>query len=299
MKLLLRVAGYAAGVLVVLLGLGVVAVFAVSSSKLTKTYPLPAVSLDVPADEASRERGRHLVSAVTGCQDCHGADLGGHVMMEPGALGSLAATNLTRGRGGIGGDFSDEDWVRAIRHGLRRDGTSLYIMPSYAYAMMSDEDLAAMVAYLKELPPVDRELGAPVLGPLGRVLLTAGKLDLIVADKVPELAERARVDGGVTADYGRYLAEISGCTSCHSPDLAGGLASGPPGSPIPPNLTRAGLLGWKEQDFFHAMREGRRPDGSEISEAMPWRLMGGMTDEELGALWLFLQSVEPKETRLR
>jgi mono/diheme cytochrome c family protein len=295
MRRILKTAGYAGGALLALLFLGAFTVFGVSSSKLGQTFPTDAAAVAIPDDAESLAWGRYLVEAVGGCQDCHGMDLAGQTMMEPSPVGFLASTNLTGGAGGIGRDFATEDWVRAIRHGVRRDGTSLYVMPSYAYAHLSDRDLGAMIAYLRTLPPVDREQPPPKLGPLGRVLLTAGQLDFMVAEKTPRFDAYDGVERTVSAEYGGYLANVSGCTSCHRPDLTGGPA-GPPEAPPAANINPHGLAGWSEPDFFRAMRDGRRPDGSEISEYMPWRFTGRMTDDELRALWLYLQSVPPRET---
>jgi len=291
MHRLLRISGFAAAGLAVLALSGSAGVYGISARKLTKTYDVPPVSLAIPTDEAALERGRHLVNSLTSCQECHGLDLGGTVVVEPGPMGFVAAANLTSGSGGIGADYTVEDWVRAIRYGLRRDGTSLFIMPSESYAKVSDEDLGAMIAYLRTVPPVDREFEPPRLGPLGRVLLSAGQLDVMSAEKATRPIDRTPVEVAATVDYGRYIAGIGGCTSCHLPDLTGGLVIGPPGSPPSTNINPAGLAGWSEADFVRALREGVRPDGTAISESMPWRFSGKMTDEELHALWLYIQSM--------
>lgn len=288
------VIGLALVVGVVALGVG--AIYALSASQLKRSYPLPAVSLDVPASAEAIARGRHLVAAVSSCMECHGEDLGGKVMMAEGPIGVLVASNLTRGAGGVAGSYDDADWVYAIRHGLRRSGRSLIMMPSEAYAHFTDADLGAVVAYLKQLPAVDRELPPSKLRILGRALLVTGQMPLLTAENVPPVEQRTAAGPGPTAEYGQYLAGVSGCTGCHGADLAGGLAAGPPGTPLSANLTPVGLGSWTEADFFRSLREGKRPDGSTINEIMPWRFMGKMTDDELRALWLYLQSVAPKET---
>jgi cytochrome c553 len=291
MRRFARIAGYVAGGIAVLLFVGYTAAFTVSDRKLSTQYEVSLTTVSVPEDETAIAWGGHLVNAVTGCTDCHGPDLGGTVMGDD-AVAVMVAPNLTAGAGGIGGEFTTADWVRAIRHGVRRDGSSLLIMPSYAYAHLSDRDLGAMVGYLKRLPPVDNELPAFKLRPLGRALVAAGAFDEeFVAGKMPSRADYADVEAGVSIEYGAYLAAISGCTSCHRPDLTGGPA-GPPDAPPAADISPVALADWDRQDFFRAMRDGRRPDGSEISEFMPWRAMGGMTDDELNAIWMYIQSVE-------
>jgi len=200
------------------------------------------------------------------------------------------------GRGGVATSFEDADWVYAIRRGMRRDGRSLLLMPSEAYAYFTDEDLGSMIAYLKQLPPVDRELPKSKVRVLGRALLVADKMPLLSAEHTPTMGARKAVQPGPTAEYGHYLAGASGCTGCHSSDLSGGVANGPPGTPPPANLTPAALGSWTEADFFRLMRTGVRPDGRQISEFMPWRFMARMSDDELRALWLYLQTVPPKAT---
>lgn len=271
-------------------------IYGLSAAQLRRSYPLPPqASLSIDIAGGDLVRGEHLVRAVSLCVECHGEDLGGNQFMDAGPIGIAVGTNLTRGAGGIGAAFTDEDWVLAIRHGLRRNGRSLLIMPSEAYAHYSDADLAAVIAYVKAVPPVDRELPPTTLRLLGRALLAAGKLPMQVAENMPELTQRDAPPAGPTVAYGAYLANVAGCTGCHGPDLTGG-AGGPPGSPLPPNLTPAGNMGkWSEQEFVRSLREGVRPDGTTVNEAMPWKFIGRMTDDELHAIWLYLGSV-PAQT---
>jgi cytochrome c553 len=286
---IVKAAAYVAAGLAVLLVIGSATAFTVSGRKLNLKYDVVLTTVAIPGDAESVAWGSHLVNTVTGCRDCHGADLSGSIMGDD-AVARMVAPNLTGGRGGIGGRLQVEDWVRAIRHGVRADGSSLLIMPSYAYANLSDRDLGAMIAYLKRLPPVDNDQPAIRLRPLGRALIAAGAFDNeIVAKKTPRRDSYDEVEAGMTLEYGAYLAHIAGCTSCHRPDLKGG-PSGPPNAPPAADISAAALSDWTRDDFFRAIREGRRPDGTELSEYMPWRFMADMTDAELDAIWLFLRS---------
>jgi mono/diheme cytochrome c family protein len=290
MRRVLKGAGYAAGALAVLIVAGSATAFTVSSRKLTAKYDVALTTVAIPADAEAIAWGGHLVNTVTGCRDCHGPDLSGTVMSDDAAV-VMSAPNLTGGRGGIARTLEDQDWVRAIRHGVRRDGSSLVVMPSYAYANLSDRDLGAMIAYLKQLPPVDNELPGFRLRPLGRALVAAGVFDEeFVAKKTPRRDSYDAVEAGMTVEYGKYLADIGGCTSCHRPDLKGG-PSGPPDAPPAADISATALAQWTRDDFFRAIREGRRPDGTEISEFMPWRFMAEMTDDELDTIWLYLRTV--------
>jgi cytochrome c553 len=291
------------GVLAAVVAACAVVVYALSERRLRRTYPVPPERLTLAADAAPATaataatvaRGAHLATSAATCVLCHGEDLGGKIYADAGPMGLVVGPNLTRGRGGLGTGFTRADWVRAIRYGVRRDGTSLVVMPSEVYAHLSDPDLAAIVLFLEGLPPVDREVPPTRFRPLGRALLAAGRLDILVAPKTPRLAERPHVEPAPTAAYGRYLAGIGGCHGCHGYGLSGGRVAGPPDLPPASNLTPAGPLArWSEADFVRAMRAGRRPDGSTLDEFMPWRTLGRMTDEELHALWLYLAGVPPK-----
>jgi mono/diheme cytochrome c family protein len=297
MRRLRRVFAVALGVLAAILVVAVGTVYALSSRRINRTYPIPRdPPLAIPTDSAAVARGRHLATAVGSCTLCHGLDLGGTVIAEEGPLGVIAGPNLTRGRGGLGATFSDADWVRAIRYGVHRDSTSLIVMPSEVFTHFSDPDLAALIAYLKQLPPVDREVPRSRFGPMGRALLAAGKFNILVAPKTPRLSSRPVVAPGPTVEYGRYLADVSGCHGCHGYGLSGGRVAGPPGIPLASNLTPAGrIASWTEADFTRALRSGRRPDGTMIDDFMPWRIVfSHMTDEEARALWLYLRTARAR-----
>ncbi|HUR02337.1 MAG TPA: c-type cytochrome [Nonomuraea sp.] len=269
-------------------------VYVESRAILTKRYPMPATALTVPTHPAAIARGEHLVLSVGACVTCHGPDMGGLVYADMGPVGVIAGRNLTRGRGGIGGQFTDADWVRAIRYGLHADGTSLLMMPSEVYTRFTDADLGAIVAYLKQVPPVDREVPASRFKPLGRMLLATGQLELLAAPKTFHEGTAASAPPEVSIGYGRYLADVSGCHGCHGPGLSGGHVDGPDNLPPAANLTPAGLGSWTQADFVRAIREGKRRDGSAVNEFMPWRSYASMTDGELEALWLYLRSVPSK-----
>jgi mono/diheme cytochrome c family protein len=289
----MQVAGALVSVLVLIVGL----LWLKSERLLARVHNVPApLPLALPSDSLSIARGRHIAQTMGSCVACHGPDLGGLVFEDEGPIGVFAGSNLTRGKGGVANDLSDEDWVRAIRYGVHRDSTSLIIMPSEVFVHLSDADLAALIAYLKQLPPVDRVVPETRFGALGRALLAMGKLNLLVATKTKPYISVPSVTPGATIEYGRYLAETSGCSGCHGYGLSGGRVAGPPDYLPASNLTPAGrIASWSEADFVKAMRTGMRPDNTQIDEFMPWRNLGGMTDEELRAIWLYLGSVPAKQ----
>ena len=275
---------------------GIGAVYAVSESMLRRTYPVPSRGLSPNASDISTARGSHLVRAVATCTLCHADDLGGTVYADMGPIGRIAGPNLTRGRGGLPADYSIDDWTRAIRFGVRRDGTSLIVMPSEVFSHFSDRDLASIIAYLQSVPPVDREVPRTQFGWLGRAMLAAGRLNILVAPKTQRGVAPAASTEATDAKYGRYLADVSGCHGCHGYGLSGGRVAGPPSLPIAANLTPTGLGGWTEGDFVHTMRDGVRPDGRRLDPFMPFATYSRMTDDELHALWMYLRSVPAKPT---
>jgi mono/diheme cytochrome c family protein len=129
---------------------------------------------------------------------------------------------------------------------------------------------------------------------MGRALLAAGKLNILVAPKTPNYEALASPPAAGTVEYGRYLADVSGCHGCHGYGLSGGRVAGPPGLPPAANLTPTGIGQWSEADFTRAMRAGKRPDGKALDEFMPWRVFRNMSDDDLHALWLYLRTVPPK-----
>lgn len=280
----------------------VAVVFGVSEARVRKTYQVAAYNgLTVTNDPAQIARGQHLATAVAKCVDCHTEDLGGKVFIEPGPMGTVIAPNLTSGRGGVLASYSDAQIETAIRHGVNRDGRGLLIMPSDEYQNLSDADVSAIIAYLRSLPAVDREFEQRTrLGPVGRGLVTFGvpviPAALIDHQRRP-VAEAPAM--GATREYGEYLVSVGGCRGCHGPSLAGQKGH-EPGSPPSANITPAGPMGaWSEAQFISAMRTGRRPDGTQIKDFMPWRSMSRHTDDELRAIYMYLRTVPAVESSVK
>lgn len=297
MSIGLKWVGIVLGALVALVVVAAIGVFIASESILNKTYAAPTPTIGVPTDAASIERGKHFVTSVSACIGCHGDNLGGGVVIDDPALGRIVAPNLTRGKNGYGSQLSDADFARVIRYGVLPNGRSARVMPADDYNHLSDADLGAVIAYVKSVPPVDSNLPPIELKPLGRVLLATGQLPIMIAQRIDfQAAQPATVAAGVSAEYGKYLANVAGCTGCHGPGLSGGKVPGaPPDVPPALNLTPGGeLVAWTEADFVKALRTGVTPSGHQINPFMPWKNYAQMTDDELSALWLFVKSVPAK-----
>ena len=288
MKRLLRLALALATLLV----LSVAALYAVSTLRLSRTFAIDAPRLEIPDDAESIARGEHLLTLAK-CGECHGEDLGGKVILDEPFLARLSGPNLTPA--GPVGTRSDAELLQSIRYGLSVEGKPLLGMPTAEHFHFSDEEMASMMAAIRALEPVHRELPSQKVGIVFRALYLAGEIELVGQDQVDIYGPRpSAVRPGLSKSYGEHLARTGGCYSCHGSQLAGGpMAGAPPHFPPASNLTphSSGLAEWSEEDFIRAMRKGQRPDGTAIDAAMPWRYTREMTDQELAALWMYLQAV--------
>jgi hypothetical protein len=287
-RLSILVAGLLVIIVVLVIGLGLA-----GSSRLAKTIQVPVMAVPVSSDPAALARGRMWTTAI--CTSCHGSDLSGAVLIDEAGMATVFAANVT----GLGATHSDEDLVRAIRHGVAHDGRKLIAMPADVFIHFSAEDLGAIIAYLKTLPLVENEIPAPHFGLPGRVLLAAGlfgePFPAEHLDHTSPFPEMPPV--GANLAYGKYLGGF--CTACHGEDLGGAQPTFDPTFPYAPNLTSGGEPGrWTQADFLQTMRSGLTPDGRLIApEYMPWREFSQLTDPELIGLWLYLESLPAVASR--
>ena len=289
---ILRWIGYVAAGLVGIVALAGAATYGLSETRMAKKFDVPRHAITPRTDSASLATGARLVK-VKGCVDCHGPSLGGSVMIDNFALGRLAAPNLTVG--GRGAEMEPQDWERAIRHGVRRDGSPLRVMPSNEFTGMSDEELESIVGYIRSQPAVNTPTVLPRVGPVIRALFVAHQFDLLPAELIDHpKAHIAHIDAEPTPKYGEYVA--AGCKGCHGPGMSGGKIPGaPPDWKAAANITPTGIGHYSEDDFIRILRTGKRPDGSMLDTLMPYRLTKEMTDVELKALFAYLKTVPPKE----
>jgi len=261
-------------------------------NRLHGKYEVPVETITIPTDQASIVRGKHIAT-IHMCQKCHTDNLGGQTAGAP-VMITLSVPNLTSAAGGVGATNTDEDWVKAIRHGVGHDGRGLVLMPSAVLYYLSDDDLADLVAYLKSLPPVNNEQPGTDLGPIGRMMLTLGQLPPEIIPNVTKIdhygPRPAAPKSGVTVEYGEYLART--CTICHGSNLNGQTVREGGNVYVALNLTRGGEVGfWSEEQFINTMRTGLTPGGHQLKDFMPWKYFGQMTDDELKAVWMYLQSL--------
>ena len=286
------------GGLLALVFLAALGLYIAGGARLSRAYEIQAEAVAIPSDQSAIARGRHLAEAVTACQACHGEDLEGDVLFEEPGIAAVYAPNLTSGQGGVGAAYSDADYVRAIRHGVNPESRGLMIMHSDLFHNLSEEDLGAVIAYVKSVPPVDNEMPVTSVRPLGRVFLALGMFDideapLIPAEVIDHAAPFAQAPPhGPTVEYGRYLASITLCSLCHGADMRGGPAMEEGAPPGPDIIAFAGPGGWTEEQFVTTIRTGVTPYGKSLNpEWMPWDIFMKMTGEELVAIWRHVQSL--------
>lgn len=254
------------------------------------------------SDTAAIERGRYLYGS-RGCADCHGADGAGRPVIDEGPRGLyVRAPNLTPGRGSAVARYAPQNWDAAIRHGVKPDGRPLLIMPSEDYNRLTDEDLESIVAYVRQLEPVDAP-GASIRLPMPLQALYAAGVVRDAAEKINHrLAVATPVPEAVTREHGAYVA--NSCIGCHGAGLAGGRIPGaPPAWPKAANLTPGEgsvLPRYPDADSFIAMlRSGKRPDGSVISPVMPFGTLAQLSEVDARALHLHLASLPARAAGLR
>lgn len=295
MKKFVKWLGVIVGALLVIALVGYFLVYFTTNNRINRVYAVATTAITVPSDAETIAYGERL-GTMFGCNGCHGENLEGAPLIEAPVMGMVYAPNLTTGEGGVLNEYTDAELARAIRHGVDREGHPLLIMPSTDFVHLSDEDTAAIIGYLRAAPPVDSVQPASELGSLGRVLLALNVFPAFPAEEIDHAIVRsAAPERGATIEYGKYLA--AACQGCHRPNFAGGppLGGGPDDVKIA-NLTPAGELAtWSTDDFITTMRTGVTPAGHQLDAEMPWQAYANLGDDELTAIFLFLQSLPAAE----
>ncbi|MEZ4417574.1 MAG: cytochrome c [Gemmatimonadota bacterium] len=284
MKLAFKLVG-ALLLLVVLIAAGAIGL---GTTRFQASIGAPSHTPATSADSAGVAEGRRLVQAYA-CRECHGSDLAGTDFIVGMPFMDLPAPNLT------GGTFTPEQLERAIRHGIGADGRPLVVMPSRAFAHLSDEEIDAITSYLVSVPRQERTLIERSIGPIGRVVAATA------ADKLFEYRgidqEVAHPASPPSAEFGAYLVQL--CAFCHGPDLGGKVVETGPAPHWAPNLTpdpATGLGQWSLDQFRTAFQGGTRPDGRSLdSQLMPWTAFGAFNERESEAMWNYLRSLAPVE----
>lgn len=247
--------------------------------------------------KAQLDQGRYLYS-TRGCADCHGASGAGKtVISTPNML--VVSPNITAGANSVITSYRDDDWVRTLRHGVKPDGRPIMIMPSEDYTRLTDDDVAAIIAYVAQLPAAEGKRRVVQLPVAVKVMYAFGMVrdpaELIDHTLPPALP----VPAAVSVEHGHYVAQS--CIGCHGAHLSGGRIPGsPPEWPAPANLTPGAGSAMQRyptaESMMAMMKSGKRPDGTTISPVMPFGSLSLMTETDMRALHIYLQTLPPRAT---
>jgi mono/diheme cytochrome c family protein len=268
-------------VIVIFAGLGL--------SKFWAVRDVPVPDIQVTGTSEQIARGEHLADSF--CTSCHslttelplsgGVDLGEDFAIP---LGSFIGANLTPA--GPLASWSDGEIFRALRNGVDRDGRWLVVMSGVRARNMSDEDILAVIAYLRSQPSVPNDISYPLDRPNILALVMSG-VGLIPEGPPPLMGSIQAPPKAATVAYGEYIFSYQDCRDCHGEDLHGGAE----GQLAPIGPTLVGSKFWTTDEFITAMRTGLTPGGELMNSIMPWQAIGRLDDEELTAMHLYLQSI--------
>lgn len=249
------------------------------------------------------ERGRYLVESIAGCGNCHslqdaggpipGKELAGGPPIKEAPFDAYPANITPDPETGIGA-WSDTEIVRAIREGVSRDGRVMGPpMPFALYRGLADDDVQAMVAYLRTVKPVRNEVPASVY----RMPLPPSWGPAVSGVTAPPRTDKVA--------YGAYLAgPVGHCVECHTPLGQKGLEMsrlgagtrefhGPWGTSVSRNITPAALGGWSDAEIRRAITSGVSRDGTRLLPPMGYGYYARMTDEDLDALVAWMRALKP------
>lgn len=304
-----------AGIILLLI---ITTVVVIVLSRQNVKYSAPYPNIHAVKDSAVLARGKYLVYGPAHCADCHGAkgtdadvNAGKEVALSGGKFfaippGNIYMPNITPHATGIG-NFKDEEIARALRYGVGVDGRALFdFMPFHS---TSDEDLTAIISFLRSTAPVDNDVPKSEYSVLGKILKA-----LVIKPVEPDGDVPKAVKQDSSIEYGKYLAtSIANCRGCHTErDLKTGAFVGEyyAGGFVmqsevnkkyffhTPNLSPDSKTGhiadWTEEMFIKRFRKGKQ-----IPESpMPWGPFSRMTDDELKAIYRYLKTVKPVERKI-
>lgn len=316
MKPLLKWLGWLVLGLVVLLG--VLALYVQLTWNKADGRPAPQVT--APHDSATVARGEYIFKYAWKCWGCHASGdgnappSGGRAFdlrsVGPG-FGVFYTRNLTPDSATGLGSWTDGEIVQAIREGVRKDRQVLFpLMPIEWLNGISDRDVLAVVAYLRSLPPVSNRVPERQVSFVAKALMAFN----IIKPMDPVTTPIVAPPPGKTVEYGRYVASnLAGCADCHSPrnlqngkfyldslfaggSIAFGKIEGAPVFAYARNLRPergSGAHEWTEEEFLQTVTTGVRPDTTVLTPYMPYPYYKFMTEEDLGAIYVYLRSLAP------
>lgn len=300
-----------------LVALALIGIFLSVGYTTRENTPTPLVTpLKFNPTVARLERGRYIVEGPAHCFQCHsevdwenpgaqpkqGKKGAGTIFPEAG-MDWLVPPNITPDRETGAGNWTDEQFARAIREGIGHDGRRLFpMMPYMNFREMSDEDLASVVVYLRSITPVRNVVPKTVLPEVVKGILPPHQ---------PITAPVAAPDMSNPIERGKYLVTLGNCMSCHTPmnkqgqplmqlAFAGGMRfRGPWGEVTSANITpdASGISYYDEELFVKTLRTGQ-VGARKLNSIMPWGYFRNMTDEDLKAIFAYLRTLTPVQHRI-
>ena len=296
MKRVIRFVGWALLVLVVVGLVAAAAAHLLAQRKLNRSIDVNVAPVAFASDDASLARGKYLFRS-RGCGECHGDNGAGRLLIDdPGGL-RVWTPNITTGPGSAVTKYTETDWVRTIRHGVKPDKRPIMIMPCEDYNRFTDADVAAIVAYVRSLPAVQGETGRVEMPLIVKALYAAGVIPDAPQRIDHTLPPAKAVAEGPTPEHGAYVANM--CKGCHGETFRGGKIPGsPPDWPPAPDLTAsATYAAYDSVDRFRAMlKSGKRPSGETI-KVMPFPSLAALNDTDVEALYAYLRTLPKAGTR--
>ncbi len=271
--------------LAVLAGLAVLLVAIVyggSEWVFRRGHEVPTPQIAVPKDAASIAEGGRLARIVM-CRDCHAANGEGKLLFEAPLLGRVAPPPIAEAAAGL----SDAELARVIRHGVHKDGSSLFIMPTRALGHLADDDLGKIIAWIRSLKPGPQDSKLRTrFGPLGRALVLAGALP--ASASAAQLAEARR-----PANVGRYYVDAA-CMACHKLHEDGFMEDG--STKVPALAPMA--ASYDPAVFKRLLRTGvgTKPDHGLMS-VVARAAFAAFSDAEIAAIQAYLKGEEEREVR--
>lgn len=269
---------------------------ALGERKMGRSVALQVRTLDVLPDPSRIEHGRYLYN-TRGCAECHGPEGAGKTVVRDGGM-LVVAPNITAGPNGTTANYKVADWVRTVRHGIKPNGNPVMMMPSEDYSRLTDEDTAALLAFLQQMRPVSGTRAVIEVPALMKAMYGFGVIQ-DASEKIDHARAPARaVAAAVTPEHGAYVANA--CIGCHGATLSGGRIPGtPPSWPAAANLTPgkgSAMVRYPTPELFMAMlHSGHRPDGKPISPVMPFGSLRQLNDTDARALYAYLKTVPARE----
>jgi mono/diheme cytochrome c family protein len=281
---MLRWFGRIAGGLLLLLVIAVGVVYVQSSRIINKRYPFNPHSVAVPSDSASLAHGERF--ARVRCMGCHTESLTGQVFFDEPNVARLVAPNVPAKLATL----TDAEFAGFLRTGVRKDGTSPFVMPPPGFYHISDADLGALIAYIRSLPVVADTLPRNTYRLLGRLGVALGEFKTSVADFDTTVARVGDDPAWATTRHGEYLARMI-CTECHGLRLTGDSAAAG-GEGRSPAL--GGAVGYSLDQFTILLRTGTPREATTKLGLMAEVALGSLkhlTDEEVAAIYGYIKAL--------